>query len=568
MEIVRFVIRRLRAQRALAVGIVATLAFAIAGISSAPIFIDGARAAIYQSAFANASEPVRDIRISLFGKPTDWTKSDQQVRAAISDVPTDAVVAQGLANARLPNYTGQLILMFRDGAAEHLPFTDGRAPRDGEVAIPSGLAFAKGLEVGDELPVLGPSGETIPLKITGIFEPPPRTDPFFFGEDSPFSIRLRIVVRRRPSSRHVRQRSMSRGGSACRRRSRGISIAVESDDLGAGPGTRERAAQDRRAAGRDAPTSQAHVEGGIPELIGDVRRSVEDLQTPVFLVALQILLVGLAVIAGVGVLLAARQGLELAILHSRGFSRGWLFRVQLLQAGAAAVVALPIGLLFARALAAFAGSTTGERAPGIGFPTALSTASVRLAVAAAVVAAIVLALPSIAAVRRTIVAERHHASREDRALLARLPVELVVLPVGVLALVQLRQAPPTIVTGAQPVQPLLLFAPTLLILGVTFLVVRLLSWTARALDGPVGRSRRLSTYLAGRRLARSGDASFAAALLVVLAVSLLVVATTFRATTERAHRDAAQAFTGAAWVGEIGQWPGGAVGALPSGTTP
>ena len=53
-------------------------------------------------------------------------------------------MAQGLANARLPNYTGQLILMFRDGAGDHLTFTDGRAPRDGEVAIPSGLAFATG----------------------------------------------------------------------------------------------------------------------------------------------------------------------------------------------------------------------------------------------------------------------------------------------------------------------------------------------------------------------------------------------------------------------------------------
>ena len=568
MEIVRFVIRRLHAQRALAVGIVATLAFAIAGISSAPIFIDGARAAIYQSAFANAPEPVRDIRISMFGKPTDWTKSDQQVRAAISDVPTDAVVAQGLANARLPNYTGQLILMFRDGAGDHLAFTDGRAPRNGEVAIPSGLAFAKGIGVGDELPVLGPSGVTVPLKITGIFEPPPRTDPFFFGEKSPFS----IPEDNGPPPPVVTTRSTALDVS----RRLGLSTSFSWDlylpwDRMTWEQAQGLEAVQHRIDERlveTLTTSQAHVEGGIPELIGDVRRSVEDLRTPVFLVALQILLVGLAVIAGVGVLLAARQGLELAILHSRGFSRGWLFRVQLLQAGAAAVVALPIGLLFARALAAFAGSTTGERAPGIGFPTALSTASVRLAVAAAVVSAIVLALPSIAAVRRTIVAERHHASREDRALLARLPVELVVLPVGVLALVQLRQAPPTIVTGAQPVQPLLLFAPTLLILGVTFLVVRLLSWTARALDGPVGRSRRLSTYLAGRRLARSGDASFAAALLVVLAVSLLVVATTFRATTERAHRDAAQAFTGAAWVGDIGQWPGGAVGALPSGTTP
>jgi putative ABC transport system permease protein len=572
LEIVRFVIRRLRAQRALGVGIVVTLAFAIAAISSAPIFIDGARAAIYQSSFANASEPVRDIRISLFAQPTDWVKSDQQVRAAISDVPTDAVVAQGLASARLTDYAGQLILMFRDGAADHLAFTDGRAPRDGEVAIPSGLVFATGLGVGDELPVLGPSGATVPLKISGVFEPPPRTDPFFFGEDSPFSIdEGRVPGSSGPPPPVVTTRSTALDVS----RRLGLSTSFTWDlylpwdrltwEQAQGLEAVQHTIDERLV--ETLTTGRAHVEGGIPELIGDVRRSVEDLQTPVFLVGLQMLLVGLAVIAGVGVLLSARQGFELAILHSRGFSRGWLFRVQLLQAGTAAVVALPIGLLFARGLAAFAGSTTGERAPGIGFPTALSTASVRLAVAAAVVAAIVLALPSIAAVRRTIIAERHHASREDRALLARLPVELVVLPVGVLALVQLRQTAPTIVNGAAPVQPLLLFAPTLLILGVTFLVVRLLSWTARALEGPVGRSRRLSTYLAGRRLARSGDASFAAALLVVLAVSLLVVATTFRATTQRAHRDAAQAFTGAAWVGDLGPWPGGAVGAMPPGTT-
>ena len=188
MEIIRFVIGRLRAQRALAVGIVVTLAFAIAAITSAPIFIDGSRAAIYGSTFANATEPVRDIRISLFAKPTDWGESDRQVRAATSDVVADAVVAQGLANARIPHFLGPLILMFRDGAGDHLTFTDGRAPGDGEVAIPVGLAFAADIGVGDELPVLGPSGAPVPLRITGIFEPPPRTDPFFFGEDSPFSI--------------------------------------------------------------------------------------------------------------------------------------------------------------------------------------------------------------------------------------------------------------------------------------------------------------------------------------------------------------------------------------------
>jgi putative ABC transport system permease protein len=567
LEIARFVFRRLRAQRALAAGIVITLSFAIAAVASAPIFIDGARAAIYRSTFANATEPVRDIRISMFTEPARGAKSDQQVRAAISDVPTDMVLTQGLTSARLPNYAGQLIMMFRDGAAEHLTFTEGTAPAAGEVAIPTGLAFAAGLRVGDELEVLGPSNDTVPLTITGIFEPASKTDPYFFGEASPWPAGEdgeppAPVVMTRPTFLDVGERL-------------GLSTQFmwdlylpwdrmtwdQAEALELTQDTIDNRLLDTLT------TSRAHVEGGSPSLIGDVRRSVRDLETPVFLVALQILLVGLAVIAGVGVLLAARQGFELAVLHSRGFSRSWLFRVQLLQAAVAALLALPIGLLLARLLAAFAGATTGERAPGIGFPTALSSASIRLAIAGVVIAAIVLALPSIAAVRRTIVAERHHASREDRALLARLPVELVVLPVGILAFAQLRQPPPATVTGAPPVQPLLLFAPTLLILGATFLVVRMLSWTARALDGPVGRSRRLSTYVAGRRLARSGDASFAAALLVVLSVSLLVVATTFRATTVRAHRDSAQSFTGAAWVDGVGPQPAGAAGVLPEDST-
>ena len=234
--------------------------------------------------------------------------------------------------------------------------------------------FAKGLGVGDELPVLGPPARRSRSTISGVFEPPPRTDPFFFGEDSPFSIDEGPVQGSSgPPPPVVTTRSTALDVS----RRLGLSTSFSWDlylpwdrmtwEQAQGLETVQHTIDERLV--ETLTTGRAHVEGGIPELIGDVRRSVEDLQTPVFLVALQILLVGLAVIAGVGVLLAARQGFELAILHSRGFSRSWLFRVQLLQAGVAAVVALPIGLLFARGLAAFAGSTTGERAPGIGFPT-------------------------------------------------------------------------------------------------------------------------------------------------------------------------------------------------------
>ena len=230
MEIVRFVIRRLRAQRALGVGIVVTLAFAIAAISSAPIFIDGARSAIYQSAFANASEPVRDIRLSLFAKPTDWAKSDQHVRSAISDVPTDAVVAQGLASARLSDYTGQLILMFRDGAADHLTFTKGRAPRDGEVAIPSGLVFADGPRGRGRASRTGSLRRDGPAEDRRDLRAPASNGPVLLRGGLAVldrrRARPRLVDRPRPWSRPVRPRWTSPGGSACRRRSRGISICL------------------------------------------------------------------------------------------------------------------------------------------------------------------------------------------------------------------------------------------------------------------------------------------------------------------------------------------------------
>jgi hypothetical protein len=171
-----------------------------------------------------------------------------------------------------------------------------------------------------------------------------------------------------------------------------------------------------------------------------------------------------------------------------------------------------------------------------------------------VASAIVVWLPSIPAVRRTIIDERRQTSREARPALARAPVELVVLPVGLFALAQLRNgealAPAS--AGQGSIDPLLLFGPTLVILGASFLVVRVLSWGLGSLDGKIGRSRRLSTYLAGRRLGRAPGVAFASAVLVVLATGLLFVSTTYRATTLQNHEDAAHAFAGADWVATVG----------------
>jgi hypothetical protein len=300
-----------------------------------------------------------------------------------------------------------------------------------------------------------------------------------------------------------------------------------------------------------------------------VRQRIADLAVPILLVVFQIGAVTLAVLAGVGALALTRQGFELAVLHSRGFRRGILLTAQAIQAVFAAVVAFPLGLLLGMALAALASTANGPDLPGVSFPIRLNAAGQQLGLLAAVIGAVILIGLSMPYVSRTILEERRAASREDRPLLARVPVELFVLPLGVFAFLQLRTGTGP-EAGSGDIDPLILVAPTLLLFGGSFLALRLLLFVFRALDSRIGRSRHLSRYLAGRRVGRSPGTGFAAALLLLLSMGLLVVSTSYRAIVLRNHEDAAHAQVGADWRIDITQ-PADvltAIHAMPPLTTP
>ena len=179
---------------------------------------------------------------------------------------------------------------------------------------------------------------------------------------------------------------------------------------------------------------------------------------PILLVVFQIGAVTLAVLAGVGALALTRQGFELAVLHSRGFRRGVLLAAQAIQAVFAAIVAFPLGLLLGMGLAALASTANGPDLPGVVFPIRLNATAQLLGLVAAVVGGVILLGLSVPYVSRTVLEERRAASREDRPLLARVPVELFVLPLGVFAFLQLR-------TGTRPeagsgeIDPLILRRP-------------------------------------------------------------------------------------------------------------
>ena len=291
------------------------------------------------------------------------------------------------------------------------------------------------------------------------------------------------------------------------------------------------------------------------------------LRVPIMLVVFQIGAVALAVLAGVGSLALTRQTFELAVLHSRGFSRRTLLFAQGLQAAAAGILAFPLGLLVGLGLASLARRSNGPSLPGFRFPVELNATALLLGAAAVVVGALILFLLSIPAVRRTVLEERRSVSRESRPLLARIPVELFVLPVGILAFVQLQSGAET-ATAQDPLDPLLLAAPTLLLVGISFLALRGLLWGLRLLDRRIGATRSLSRYLAARRLGRSPGTSFATALLLLLSIGLAFVASSYRAITLQNYADAAHAVVGAEQVIDVEppQQMLAAALALPTGT--
>jgi hypothetical protein len=569
----RFLLKRFVAQRLLGLAVVVTLAFSVGVLVAGPIYANAAREAILSSSLSTAEVTVVNTRFLVPGGPDfDLDAADQAIRGATASLPLSAIVPQGRGpivlgpQGQTPTYVTNAI--FRDGAEAHLPDFKGEAPGIGEVALPATLARAFGVHIGDAIVASGTVGKPIDLTVSATFSTPPVGDAFWFAGRSPFPA---------PDSVEPAPVLLDRAGYVEVARELGISGEFVWDAYLDVPALAFQEAEglpaeiqgmaDRLA--EQPALSDLRVSNGLDTLLEVVRQRIQNLQVPILLVVFQIGAVTLAVLAGVGSLTLTRQAFELAVLHSRGFSRRTLLLGQAVQAVLAAAVAYPLGLLLGILLATLASRSNGHTLPGTLFPVRMTSAAELLGLAAAALGAVILLLLSVPHVGRTVLEQRQALSREDRPPLARLPVELFLAPVGLFAFIQLRgQGTPK--PGAGTIDPLVLLAPTLLIFASSFFALRLLLWSLRALDRAIGRSRGVSRYLAFRRLGRAPGIGFAAALLLLLSMGLLVVSTSYRAIAQRSHEDSAHQQVGADWNIEVSPpaEPLSAIAHMPPGTTP
>lgn len=571
-----FLLKRFLAQRLLGLAIVVTLGFTIGVLVAGPIYADAAREAILSTEVTTSATTVKNVRFLVFGNPEfAYVEADEELIAGMSELPLDAIIRQGRGTVRLIGADESveplsITMLFRDGAAEHLPYRGAAPEAPDEIALSRSMARLLGVRRGETLTALGPTGTEATMTLVGTFESPGEgEDEFWYGGQSPFPP---------PDSTELPPALMGTSGYLATVPGLGVTTEYvwdglvqyegltfeEASLLPAGIARLERSVVEGRSE-----LAQLRITSGIETMIQIVRQRVADLRVPIFLVVFQVGAVTLAVLAGVGSLVLTRQSFELAVLRSRGFSGRKLLSAQAVQAVLSALVAFPLGLALGMALAYLASRSNGPSLPGVLFPIRLSTFAEVLGAVGAALGAVALLLLSLPHVRRTILEERRLLSREERPLLARVPVELFILPVAAFTFVQLRNSSVEGNVARADLDPLVLLTPTLIIFALSFLSLRLLLFILRRLDRRVGRTRRLAVYLAARRLGRSPGTSFATSLLLVLSVGLLVVSTSYRAIVLRNHEDSARQQVGSDWNVQIAvpEQPLASIGKLPPAAT-
>ncbi len=294
------------------------------------------------------------------------------------------------------------------------------------------------------------------------------------------------------------------------------------------------------------------VSSGLSSLLTGAERAVTVGLAPIYVVAAEVALVGLGVLLGIGLLKLERQSFELAVLTTRGARMSELVAIQAGEAAIAASAALPLSLLTAVGLALVARAAHGPALPGTLFPIGLNARAVQVALGGVTLGALALVVVSLPRLRHTVIQERRRLSRSRRGTWARLPYELVPLLLGAVALTELRRH--HLGGSGTGLDPLAVGAPTLLLLGVAALAARLLLAGARKLDRVTKKVRRPSSYLALRRLSRSGSTAWLAPLLV-LSAALFAFATTLR-TTELTRNQGRGAGAGRSRLEPVGRLAG------------
>jgi putative ABC transport system permease protein len=248
-------------------------------------------------------------------------------------------------------------------------------------------------------------------------------------------------------------------------------------------------------------------------------------------------------------MLVQRQRNEIAVLRSRGASRAWVTAIYLLEWTILAGFALVVGPLLGQGLAHLVGRTQSflDFSRALELDTRLTISSLAIGLAAVALALGLSALPAWQTGRFTIISYKQEQARaRQKPLWQRVYLDFLLLAPSLYGLYTLRQASAqgtlrlfgrTIISGSPFENPVLFLLPTLFIVSMSLLVLRLLPWLISALAWISTRLPGTVPVLALRQLSRSSSGHTGPLMLLVITLSLAGFVASMAETLDRSLAD-------------------------------
>jgi hypothetical protein len=282
------------------------------------------------------------------------------------------------------------------------------------------------------------------------------------------------------------------------------------------------------------------VTTSLPAVLDGTATDLDVARSLLAICAILLALLAAAALLAVARLLSAQREIESAMLTARGATRGQLIRLTAAEAVPVCVIAAAAGGLLGAVLARLLALGGG---PGLGSAAALAA---RAAAVVAAVALVIMLVPALTTVSPG-TARARRGRQAAVSTLTRAGADLAVVLLAVLACWQLRHYS-VVSAGANGnfgVDPVVVVAPALALLGGTVVALRLLPAGGRAGDRLAARGRRLTAALASWQISRQPLRQGGAALLIVLAVATGTLVLAQRQSWTTSEHDQATFGTGA-----------------------
>jgi ABC-type lipoprotein release transport system permease subunit len=281
----------------------------------------------------------------------------------------------------------------------------------------------------------------------------------------------------------------------------------------------------------------------LTDTIADYRQRLFFTRLPLLALMFQIVGIVLYYLVMIGTMLVERQAGEIALLKSRGAATWQIMAAYAIEGGVLALAGVLLGPPLAAGTIALLGPTPpfSDLSGGALLKVHLSGGAFALAAVGALMALAALLWPAYRATRTSIVHYKQRIGRPpQQPVFLRYYLDVFLIAVGALLFYELRQRGSLVteqLTGDLSADPLLLVTPTLFMLMIALLflrlfplILRLAAWAARGLNG-------VAVPLGLRRVVRAPVHFSRLVLLLILVSAVGVFAAGFRPTLEGSYDD-------------------------------